>query len=198
MLGLPGIDVSAAGQGAAFPWESYRGRIAWAGIKISEDLDFIDPDAKRNIEGCRSIGAVPVGYHFLHANAAGGPQAEFFLAHAHAAGLAPGDLIAMDAEDGGLDGQPASQMNLAGAGFWAQLQRHFPGYNPLTYTEISMAPSLVSLGHCPLWLANPSGTRVVKIGPWAQVSFEQTSQQGVDQDVFYGSSADLAKLAIPK
>lgn len=198
MLGLPGIDVSAAGQGANFPWASYKGKIAFAGVKISEDLDFIDPDAKANIAGARSIGAIPMGYHFLHAGTSGPDQAEFFLAHAHAAGLAPGDLIAVDAEDGGLDGCSAATMNARATGFIAELQKHFPGYWPVAYTEISMAPSLVSLGHCPLWLADLSAPLVTGIGPWKLVSFWQTGQRGVDTDVFNGSSAELAKLAIPK
>jgi hypothetical protein len=39
---------------------------------------------------------------------------------------------------------------------------------------------------------------IKSIGPWKQVSFEQTGQRGVDADVFYGDAAALAKLAIPK
>jgi GH25 family lysozyme M1 (1,4-beta-N-acetylmuramidase) len=193
---LAGIDVSAIGQGDAFDWAAWKGRIAFAGIKVSEGLGYADPDAKRNIAGARSIGAAVIGYHFLHAGLSGNDQAEWFLSHAKTAGLREGDLIAVDAEDLGLDGCSAAMMNARATGFTAQLQRHFAAYWPVAYTEISLAPSLVSCGHSPLWLANPSGTPVTSIGPWKQISFEQTGQRGVDADVFYGTAAQLAALAI--
>jgi GH25 family lysozyme M1 (1,4-beta-N-acetylmuramidase) len=197
MTTLNGIDVSAAGQGASFNWNAYKGKLGFAGVKISESTGYADPDAGRNIAGARSVGAVPMGYHFLHAGQPGAQQAEFFLSHAKAAGLGKGCLIAIDAEDGGLDGQMPERMNLVGAAFVKELRVHFPGFWPLLYTEISMAPSLTSLGSCPLWLANPSGMVVKAIGPWKQVSFEQVAQRGVDCDVFYGDAAALAKLTVP-
>jgi lysozyme len=193
---LAGIDVSAAGQGANFNWNAWRGKVGFAGVKVSEGTEYADPYAARNIAAVRSLGAVPMGYHFLHAGESGAAQAEWFLSHAKAAGLRPGDLIAIDAEDGGLDGLTDAHMDEQAAAFAAELRRHFPGFNPVLYTEISMAPSLVSNGNCPLWLANPSGMTVKAIGPWKQVSFEQVSQRGVDCDVFYGTAAELAKLTI--
>jgi lysozyme len=193
---INGIDVSAAGQGL-FDWAPYKGKVGFAFCKVSEGTGFADPDATRNIAQMRAMGLVAGGYHFLHAGLSGSAQAEAFLSHAKAAGLRPGDLIAIDAEDGGLDGEDGAQMNLTASAFRAELQRHFPGFNPELYTEISLAPALASMGDCPLWLANPSGMTVLSIGPWKQVSFEQTSQRGVDCDVFYGDAAALAKLAIP-
>ena len=194
---LAGIDVSAAGQGANFPWGQYHGRVQFAFAKVSEGLTYADPDARANIAQMRSLGLVAGGYHFLHAGLSGSEQAEAFLSHAEAAGLHAGDLIAVDCEDLGLDGEDAAQMNLTASAFKAELQRHFPGFNPECYTEISMAPSLTSMGDCPLWLANPSGMTVVRIGPWTGgPSFEQTGQRGVDTDIFYGTAEQLAKLAI--
>lgn len=192
---LNGIDVSAY-QGD-FNWQSYKGKIQFAGIKVSEGLKEADPYAARNIAGARSIGAVVIGYHFLHAALSGSAQAEAFLSHAKAAGHKPGDLIAVDAEDGGLDGETASQMNLTASAFVGEVRRHFPSYWPVLYTEISMAPALTSMGACPLWLANPSGMAVKSIGAWkGGPSFEQTSQRGTDLDVFYGDLPALKKLAI--
>lgn len=189
---LAGIDTSNVN--GTVDWPSYKGKIQFAGVKVSEGLTFADPDAKANIAGARSIGAAVIGYHFLHAGLSGSGQAEHFLSCAHAAGLRPGDLIALDAEDAGLDGESPAQMNLTASAFGAEAGRHFPGYHPVTYTEISMAPWLTSLSQCPLWLANPSGTPVTAIGPWTVVSFEQTGQRGVDTDVFYGDAAQLAAL----
>jgi lysozyme len=195
MTTLAGIDVSAAGQGPDFPWQQYKNKIGFAGVKISEGTTYADPDAKANVAQAHALGIPVIGYHLLHAAQQGSQQAEWFLRCADGL-LKPGrDLIAVDAEDAGLDGCPASEMNLAAVGFWAQLQKHFPGYNPPVYTEESMAPSLASLGHCPLWLADLSSPLTQAIGPWGLVSFWQTGQRGVDCDLFNGAPADLAKLA---
>jgi lysozyme len=196
-MALNGIDASAAGQGTAFNWNPYKGKVQFGFTKISEGTGFADPAAARNIAQMRALGITPGGYHFLHAGLSGTAQAEYFLSRAAAAGLGAGCLLALDAEDGGLDGEDAAQMNLTASAFRGELQRHFPGYNPVAYTEISMAPSLTSLGSCPLWLANPSGAVIRSIGPWKQVSFEQVSQRGVDCDVFYGTAAALKKLTVP-
>lgn len=194
---LQGIDVSHAGQGSSFPWGQYHGRVQFAFAKVSEGTGYWDPDAARNIAQMRSLGLVAGGYHFLHAGLSGSAQAEHFLSCAHAAGLKPGDLIALDAEDGGLDGESPAQMNLTASAFAGELQRHFPGFNPVVYTEMSMAPALTTLGQCPLWLADLSLPLVNSIGPWRLVSFWQTGQRGVDTDLFNGDAAELAKLAIP-
>jgi lysozyme len=196
---LNGIDVSASGQGDSFSFAPYRNKIAFAGVKVSEGVTYADPDAARNIAGARSLGIPVLAYHFLHAGLSGSGQAGHFLELAAKASLKPGtDIIVIDAEDGGLDGEDPSQMNAAAAAFHGELDRHFPNYHPLVYTEISMGPHLTSMGNCPLWLANPSGAVIKSIGPWNLVSFEQTGQRGVDTDVFYGSAADLAKLAFSK
>lgn len=194
---LAGIDVSNY-QGPAFDWPSWRGKIQFAGVKVSEGTTFADPDARRNIAGARSVGAAVMGYHFLHADASGAAQAEWFLKCAHAAGLKPGDLIAVDVEDDGLDGYGPATMNEAAAVFAAELRKHFPGFWPVVYTEMSLAGSLTSLGSCPLWLANPGGEKLTSIGPWKVISFEQVSERGTDLDVFYGDAAQLAALAFSR
>ena len=197
MTTLSGVDVSAVGQGA-FNWSAYKGKISFAFAKVTEGTGFADPMAARNVEWMRSLGIVAGGYHFLHAGLSGAQQAEFFLSHAKSAGLRAGDLIAIDAEDGGLDGLPASHLNACAAEFTSELQKHFPAYWPFLYTEVSLAPSFGGpvVSQCPLWLANPSGMVVKAAGPWKLVSMEQTGQRGVDTDVFYGDLAQLRKLAI--
>lgn len=195
---LSGIDVSAAGQGPAFSFAPYRGKIAFAGVKISQDLDFADPFAARNIANAHALGIPVIGYHFLHAGLSGAQQAEFFLSHAKGL-LQPGrDLIAVDTEDEGLHGQTPAQADLVTAGFNNQLKKHWPSYNALCYTEVWLEPHLVHCGNMPLWEANPDGLTVTDHGPWTGgPSFGQTGQRGVDTDVFYGTAAQLAKLAIP-
>jgi GH25 family lysozyme M1 (1,4-beta-N-acetylmuramidase) len=194
---LQGIDVSAIGQGT-FDWNAWRGRISFAGVKVSEDATFADPDAARNVAGARGISAVPMGYHFLHAAVPGDEQAGWFMARCKAAGMERGDLLAVDVEQGGLDG-------LTPAGLWETavtvaraIQAHF-GVWPVIYTDMSLAGlAPASAAGCPLWLANPSRLPVAgRTGPWKLVSFEQTGQRGVDADIFYGDLSQLARLALP-
>lgn len=195
---LNGIDVSAAGQGPNFPWPKYKG-IGFAGVKISEGTGYADPDAARNIAGARSIGATVIGYHFLHAALSGSAQAEWFLACAEQAGLGKtGDLLAVDCEDLGLDGESPGQMNTTASVYVAEIRRHprYAAYNPLVYTEQSMAPHLTSMGDCPLWIADLTVPLITGTGPWHLVSFYQVGQKGVDTDVFNGDLTALAKLGI--
>lgn len=209
---IAGIDVSNV-NGEPFPWLAWRGKIQFAGIKVSEGTWYQDPDATANIAAARALGLVVMGYHFLHNGTdkqGGAPQAEYFLRCAKAAGLKPGDLIALDVEDGGLDidrGKASPQdveqalihFDLVAAGFLHELQKHenWANYNAVVYTEISMAPSLTHCGESPLWLADPSGTPVTSVGPWKLVSFIQNGQRGVDTDVFNGTVEQLRALAIP-
>ena len=196
---LAGIDISSY-QGN-FDWEAWEGKIQFAGVKITEGCYFADPFAAQNVAGAHRIGIPVLGYHFLHAGLPGAKQAEYFLSHAHQAGLQPGrDHIANDAEDAGRDGLDLSHLVSAADEFTNELRGHyarFPGWWPELYTEISLAPAFTGLGNCPLWLANPSGTPVTSIGPWKTVSFEQTGQRGVDVDKFYGDLSQLKALAIP-
>ena len=195
MTVLQGFDVSNVN--GPIHWEAWRGKIQFAGVKITEGCWFADQFAAQNVAGAHALGLPVIGYHFLHGSLPGTKQAEYFLSHAHAAGLRPGDLIAIDAEDGGMDGLDVAHLVAAAAEFAIELRLHFAGYHPVLYTEISLAPEFGSMGNCPLWLANPSGTPVTAIGPWKTPSFEQVGQRGVDTDVFYGDAAQLKALAIP-
>jgi GH25 family lysozyme M1 (1,4-beta-N-acetylmuramidase) len=123
---INGIDVSNVN--GAVDWNAYRGKIGFAGVKVSEGCWFADPLAKVNVAAVHALGLPAIGYHFLHANLPGTKQAEYFLAHAHQAGLRPGDHIAIDAEDGGLDGLPVSHLVAAAEEFTAELQKHWHAF----------------------------------------------------------------------
>lgn len=197
---LNGIDVSAAGQGTAFGWQAYKGKVSFAWAKISQGTGFADPAAGRNIAQMRELGLIPGGYHFLlndNGPKGGAPQARWFWKAAQAAGLGEGCLVAVDTEDGGRDGASLEHFDLVTAGFANELYE-LCGARPFVYTEISIAPSLVNCGKNPPWLANLSGTRMAAIGPWHDVPMEQTGQRGVDADRFYGTLEQLKAFTIPK
>jgi GH25 family lysozyme M1 (1,4-beta-N-acetylmuramidase) len=195
MTTLTGIDVSNF-QGGAFDWTAWRGRIQFAFAKATEGTGFRDPDFARNWQQMKAEGITRGAYHFLHAGLSGADQARYFLADVRPE---PGDLLAVDVEQAGLDGKDAAEVSAVAAGFANEVCAA-TGARPWAYTEISLAEGgyLAQLGESPLWLANPSQVPTpAPIGPWRLVSAEQTGQRGVDADVFYGDAAGLARLAVP-
>lgn len=196
-MSLAGIDVSAIGQGANFDWEPYRGKIQFAGIKISEDVNFADIDAHRNLKGADTIGAVPMAYHLIHALPSGTEQANWFMSHCKTAGVQRGDLLALDVEQAGLDGQSSGSLWARAVEAATTIRGHF-GVWPVVYTDISLAEVAPSaIGACPLWLADPDHHNPTRIGPWGSVPFVQTGQRGVDTDTYAGTLEQLRALAIP-
>lgn len=196
-MSLAGIDVSGIGQGDSFNWEAWRGKIAWAGVKITEGTGFADPDAARDVNGARSIGVGVVGYHFLHASVPGARQAQWWMGRAKAAGMRPGDAVAVDVEQGGLDNETPGLLWSVAADFAREIYAHY-GCWTWAYTDLSLAAVAPrAVGACPLWLANPSHTQVTTVGPWKVITAEQLGQRGVDTDVFYGDLTQFAALAMP-
>lgn len=193
MTTLAGIDVSNF-QGA-FDWAAWKGKIGFAFAKATEGVTFRDPDFATNWARMKALGITRGAYHFLHAGTGGEQQAAYFLADVRPE---PGDLLAVDVEGAGLDGLDAARLWEAAAAFAAAVHSA-TGAWPFAYTEISLAASAPSaIGTCPLWLADPSQVPAPPpVGPWRLVSMEQTGQRGVDADAFYGTGAELAKLAVP-
>lgn len=191
---LAGIDVSAIGQGTAFDWVPYKGKIAFAYAKATEGTGFADPAFTRNYAQMRAEGIVPGAYHFLRPALDAIEQARHFLAVARPQ---PGDLMMLDVEV--ADGRSVAEVAKCAHDFCMEVRRVTRAW-PACYTDISMAEAgyLAACSACPGWIANPSG-RVLPspIGPWHVVSFEQTGMRGVDTDVFHGTPAQLAALTVP-
>lgn len=196
MTTLPGIDVSAIGQGLSFDWAPYHGRIAFAFIKASEGLDFHDPAYPRNILEAGKLGIVRGSYHVLHPDLSGAAQADYYLAYADPA---PGELVMVDVEPADVIGGPAlppAKVSACVAAF-VDVVRAQTGAWPVTYVDQSMAQAgyVASAGQCPAFIADPSHVALPNpIGPWRLVSFVQTGQRGVDTDEFYGDLVELNRL----
>lgn len=194
MTTLPGIDISAVGQGPNFDWTPWKGRLAFAFAKISEGSTFTDPDGAKNITAARQLGIIPGGYHLIHAADDGAAQAGRFLKLAQPK---PGDLIMVDVEEAGYDGLGPDRMSGA-VGKFADVIRAQTGSWPVTYTNISTAQGgyCASVGMTPLFLANPSRIQIGRVGPWPLISFEQIAERGTDTDLFYGDLVALRRLTV--
>jgi GH25 family lysozyme M1 (1,4-beta-N-acetylmuramidase) len=195
---LPGIDVSAIGQGAGFNWGAWKGKIAFAGIKATQGLSFEDPDYSRNMSGAFSIGAARMSYHLLDPTVSGEEQADYYLKYAKPQ---PGELAMLDHElfkdAAGEVLAPAAVANCAAA--FSDRVRGAVSAWPVLYTTQWMAENgyCEGLGQQPLFVANPSRIQLPPvIGPWRLVSFAQIGQRGVDTDVFYGTAQELMRLAV--
>ena len=196
MTTLAGIDVSNF-QGV-FDWAAYKGKIAFAIAKATEGETFDDKDFPRNWAQMKAEGLVRGAYHFAHPNNDVTTEAKFFLAVVKAAGLLPGDLLVLDLEV--TDGESVPWIASWAKTFDAHVHTA-TGAHVIAYTDGSMARGgyFAGLGDSPLWLANPGGGNVpMPIGPWRQISMEQTGQRGVDVDVFYGTAAQLRDLGVPE
>lgn len=193
MITLAGIDVSNY-QGPAFPWNQYRGHIAFAGIKATQALNFLDPDYPHNVQGCRAAGIIPMSYHFLDPTVPGASQARYYLAYADPA---PDELVMVDHETIPADMSPAAVA--ACAVEFVDTTRALVGAWPTVYTTQNMAEGgyCAGLGPCPSFIADPSHVTLPHpIGPWDLVSFTQDGVRGVDTDTFYGARSQLLRLAV--
>lgn len=197
MTTLPGIDISAIGQGLSFDWSPWEGRIAFAFIKATEGLDFRDPAYPHNVAAAGNLRIVRGSYHVLHADLSGAAQADYYLSYADPA---PGELVMVDIENpadiGSRVAIPPAKVSACLAAF-SDIVRAATGAWPVTYVNQSMAQAgyVASAGQCPAFIADPSHVQLPSpIGPWRLVSFIQTGQRGVDTDEFYGDLVELGRL----
>lgn len=188
-----GIDVSNW-QGR-IDWPSVAGfGIAFAAAKATEGVGFVDPTFAANWAGMKANQIARIAYHFARPDNDGPEdEAEFFCNHVDAAGLEPGDILALDLEDG--TGDLADWT----ARFVARVKERL-GFYPIVYSSPAFIDEhglrqRVDLGRVGLWLASwgvPTPPQAPP--PWDLVAFHQTSDAGqipgvsgaVDLDVFNG------------
>lgn len=126
-------------------------------------------------------------YHELvaTATASAAAQAERFITVVRGRGVEAGDLLAVVSSD---------YAGVTGAEVLAWLQAvkaAFPACGVLVYSNLSMLPSLADCAAFPLWIAWPSGVAPSSVAPWADWTFWQWGETGVDQDAYNGSAAEL-------
>jgi lysozyme len=192
---LHGIDVSNA-QGNV-NWNANRG-LSFAFAKATEGIGFKDAFFPQNWRGMKSVGLVRGAYDFAHPANDPVAEADFFLSYVRAQGLGTGDLLALDLEV--TDGlAPAAVASYATR--WCAHVTARAKVKPVVYTFLSFAQAgnCAGLGGYPLWIAEPGVTpgKPSVPAPWRSWTFHQYANTPVDQDLFFGTAAQLAAIGVP-
>lgn len=195
-----GVDVSAYQGDIDWPTVAREPAVKFAFIKATEGRSWVDPYFDQNWAAARAAGLRCGAYHFYRPNRDARQQAELFMSQVQ---LEPGSLPpVLDVEQ--TDKRSADIIR-AGVRTWLLLiERHY-GVKPILYTNHDFYVKFFE-GHFdkyPLWLAHYE-VKHPRLGRerWA---FWQHSDEVlmpgirgyVDGNVFDGTEAEFARLAIP-
>jgi len=148
----------------------------------------------------RAAGKLVGHYHYAHINNSATAEADFFVQHASAQ---PGDVMVLDFEP---YGQPVGDSVYAS---WilefCRRVRGLTGARCWLYLNDDMAARAIRAGsqadcdamraELPLWKACYTGAAGSAYG-FTMVGW-QHSEQGIDQNVFYGDASTWANFAVP-
>lgn len=207
---LRGIDVA-----------SHQGRVDWPAVAASGQTFAItkatggtwyrNPTFAANWLGIKAAGLVRGAYHYAFETSGqpfpgDGPEAEasYFVAELQrGGGIEPGDLLALDIEDG--DG-PLGQWALK----WCEQVARLTGVRPIVYTGAWFSgphgfAAVPELAAYPLWLAAYVTEQPSAPPPWREIAIWQHSSSGrvpgitgdVDLNVFQGTREELLALGKP-
>lgn len=195
-----GIDV-ASHQGAV-DWPAVAGSgISFGITKATGGTWYRNPTFAANWLGMKAAGLKRGAYHYAFESSGQpfpgeGPEAEadYFLAElARGGGVGPGDLLALDIEDG--EGQ------LGGWALrWLRRVEDRAGVRPLVYTGGWFAgphgfAAVPALAEYPLWLAAYQDALPPAPAPWRSVAIWQHSDRGSVPGV--GGGVDLNRAFVP-
>lgn len=183
MTSAQGIDVSSY-QTVVTP--AKLAGLAFAFAKATDGTRGADPNFSANWAVIKAAGKMRGAYHELTPGDAGG-QAAHFLATVRAAGLEPGDMLAVSVSDYSevTDGEALAWLDAVAAATG--------GRNPvLCYTDRSVGASLLSCTGYPLWIAWPASEAPSSVEPWASWHIWQWNLTRQDEDAFNGTPAEMA------
>jgi GH25 family lysozyme M1 (1,4-beta-N-acetylmuramidase) len=197
---LKGIDVSYYQE--QVDWSAVRrGGVAFAFIRVSDGLTFVDPRFEQNWREARAAGVRRGAYQFFRSNKDPIAQADLLLEMMGP--LQDGDLPpVIDVES--TDGQPRSVV-AARVSQWIEHVERALGVRPIVYTGPYFWRDNVAadaLGDHPLWIAHYGTDCPLVPAPWSRFTFHQFTDAGrvagvsgnVDVNVFAGTMADLDAL----
>lgn len=199
-----GVDV-ASYQG--YPdWGAVAGSgVVFGFTKLTEGDGYVNPTAAHNWSGMRSAGLARGCYHFARPDANGAEaEADFFCDTFLGLGdQQPGDILALDLEDGTGDLGPWA---LA----WLRRVEARLGWRPIVYTgrwfiDGHNLSAYSDLGAYGLWLAAYQAEQPEPPAPWALTAFWQYSDAGqvagiagnVDLDLFSGPAERIGLYGRP-
>lgn len=208
---ISGVDVASHQGQPDWPKVAASG-VAFAITKATGGTWYGNPTFARNWLGIKAAGMVRGAYHYAFESSGqplpgDGPEAEadyFCLALERAGGAQPGDLLALDIEDGeGMLGEWCLR--------WLRRVEQRTRIRPLVYTGAWFAgphgfAKTPELAEYALWLAHYSNEWPDAPAPWDAVSIWQYSDKGsvpgivggVDMNRFDGTRAELMALGKPE
>lgn len=155
-------------------------------IKATEGNNFQDPEFADNWKYAKDNEKARVAYHFFHPSQPGLQQANFFLDYIdHSGGIESGDMFAIDLEV--TDGKAPELVDAAAREFVDHVVTQTKA-KPFVYTNIytAQAGNCNSLGHLPLWIADPSHapSKPDVPHPWTSWVIHQYGIfRGIDADI---------------
>jgi lysozyme len=199
-----GIDIASYQHpgGAGIDWSAVAANRRFVIVKATEGTGYVNPYYADDVKQARAHGMVAGAYHFLRYSSSGAAQAQHFLAHF--GGMKPGDLPPMldveDTNDAASPGQRAAIMKE-----WLDTVEAAVGRKPMIYSgswywgPYVGGPSGYGGVYPTAWAAYVSGCPKVP-DDFPSINIWQYQGGGgktpgiaadVDQDMFYGSEADL-------
>lgn len=169
------------------------GAAFWFG-KVTQGTTFVDPEfqTERQWLEANSPSMVRFGYHYCGFTSDATAEANFFLS---TFGIQPGEGTMIDIEDPTITGQSLVDWCVT----LAQTILNATGKAPLAYMDQSLqnaydwSPLFAICGN---YLSAPDVAVTANADTPYQYVFQQTGTvNGVDQDVFFGTEAELQKYA---
>ena len=196
-----GLDVSHYQGTVAWPQVIQAG-YAFAFIKATDGITYVDPMFAANWAGAKAAGLLRGAYHFFEADDDPQQQAENYL---KTVSLEPGDLPpVLDVESSSTSSVVPTTTIIQRIAAWLQTVEQASGCTPILYTGSSYWNSLATqqFSTYPLWIAEYGvASPTLPLG-WTTWAFWQFTQSGevsgiatpVDLDLFQGSLQDLQQM----
>jgi lysozyme len=196
-----GLDVSHFQGTVEWPQVIQAG-YAFAFIKATDGITYVDPEFTANWRGAKAAGLLRGAYHFFEADDDPQQQAENFL---NTVVLEPGDLPpVLDVESSSTSAQVPVATIVERIAAWLQAVEQATGCTPILYTDASYWNSLATeqFGGYPLWIAEYGVASPTLPKGWTSWAFWQFTESGtvpgiatsVDLNLFQGSLQNLQRL----
>lgn len=156
-------------------------------VKATEGVSYVNPKYKDQLAHGRAKGLVVGHYHFEHHGGAA-DQADYFYHHAD---VRPGEIIALDWEQRGLDTKDKD--------LWLRAAKNrYPDNKVVLYTYTSMWKGVDASGFVQdgLWIADPNHAAGKPAVTHSWVFHQYSSAGGMDRNVAnFATLADLKTWA---